>query len=58
MAVEKVVQVDSKGQIVIPKAIRNNLKIEQGDAFWISVVNREISLQKIQKPKSPKTGDK
>ena len=51
MAVEKVVQVDSKGQVVIPKAVRNNLKIEQGDAFWISVVKGEISLQKIQKPK-------
>ena len=51
MAVEKVVQVDSKGQIVIPKAVRNALKIGQGDAFWITALNGEISLQKIQKPK-------
>ena len=50
MTVEKVVQVDSKGQIVIPKAIRNKLNIEKGDAFWISIVDGEISLQKIKKP--------
>jgi len=50
MPLEKVVQVDSKGQIVIPKNIRNALGIEKGDAFWISVSNRDVMLQRIKKP--------
>ena len=31
----KVVQCDKRGQIVIPKDIRNELKIDEGTGFWM-----------------------
>lgn len=44
----KVVQCDKRGQIIIPKDIRNELKIEEGSAFWVYTVTDEgILLKKI-----------
>ncbi len=44
----KIVQCDSRGQIVIPKDIRQDLKIDEGTGFWMySVTNEGILLKKI-----------
>lgn len=44
----KVVQCDKRGQIIIPKDIRQELKIEEGSAFWVYTVTDEgILLKKI-----------
>ena len=47
----KVVQSDKRGQIVIPKAVRKQLDLEEGHAFWIYVSNNNIVLEPIKKPK-------
>jgi len=46
----KIVQCDKRGQIVIPKKIRADLKIEEGAAFWIYKKDNEIILKKIDSP--------
>ena len=44
----KIVQCDKRGQIVIPKDIRRDLKIDEGTGFWMySVTNEGILLKKI-----------
>ena len=44
----KIVQCDSRGQIVIPKDIRQDLRIDEGTGFWMySVTNEGILLKKI-----------
>jgi len=44
----KIVQCDSRGQIVIPKDIRRDLGIEEGAGFWVySVTDEGILLKKI-----------
>lgn len=44
----KIVQCDSRGQIVIPKDLRRDLKIDEGTGFWMySVTNEGILLKKI-----------
>jgi AbrB family looped-hinge helix DNA binding protein len=44
----KIVQCDSRGQIVIPKDIRDELKIDAGTGFWMFSVGEEgILLKKI-----------
>ena len=44
----KIVQIDGRGQIVIPKDIRNDLGIEEGTGFWVySVTDEGILLKKI-----------
>ncbi len=44
----KIVQCDKRGQIVIPKDIRRDLKIDEGTGFWMySVANEGILLKKI-----------
>jgi AbrB family looped-hinge helix DNA binding protein len=44
----KIVQCDSRGQIVIPKDIRHDLHIDEGTGFWMySVTNEGILLKKI-----------
>lgn len=44
----KAVQCDKRGQIVIPKDIRSELKIDEGTAFWMfSVEDEGILLKKI-----------
>jgi AbrB family looped-hinge helix DNA binding protein len=37
-----------KGQIVIPKDIRNKLKLQYGDSFLFKIKGKEIILQKIE----------
>ena len=39
-------RIDSLGRIVIPKELRENLKIHDGDSFEISVGNNKIVLKK------------
>ncbi len=43
----KVVQCDSRGQIVIPKDIRQELDIDEGSAFWMYSITEEGILLKI-----------
>lgn len=44
----KIVQVDARGQIVIPKDIRQELKIDEGTGFYMYTVTDEgILLKKI-----------
>ena len=47
----KVVQADKRGQIVIPKSIREKLNIKEGAAFWIYTKDDEIRLKKVETPK-------
>jgi len=45
----RIVQADKRGQIVIPKDIRQELKIDEGSAFWVySVGDEGILLKKIE----------
>lgn len=47
----KLVQCDSRGQIVIPKDIRRELKIDEGTGFWIYTITDEgILLRKVDVP--------
>ncbi|MFO7710346.1 MAG: AbrB/MazE/SpoVT family DNA-binding domain-containing protein [Candidatus Woesearchaeota archaeon] len=47
----RIVQCDKRGQIVIPKDIRNELKIDEGSGFWMYTVTDEgILLKKIEDP--------
>lgn len=47
----KLVQIDSRGQIVIPKDIRRDLGIDQGTGFWVySITNEGILLKKAEAP--------
>ncbi|OIO65704.1 hypothetical protein AUJ68_02220 [Candidatus Woesearchaeota archaeon CG1_02_57_44] len=44
----RMVQVDGRGQLVIPKDVRDELGIEEGTGFWVYVVTDEgILLKKI-----------
>ncbi|MBI4738124.1 AbrB/MazE/SpoVT family DNA-binding domain-containing protein [Candidatus Woesearchaeota archaeon] len=44
----KIVQCDARGQIVIPKDVRQELGIEAGTGFWMFTVTSEgILLKKI-----------
>jgi len=47
----KIVQCDSRGQIVIPKDIRRELKIEEGTGFYMYTVTDEGLLLKKIEPK-------
>lgn len=45
----RIVQSDKRGQIVIPKDVRQELKIDEGSAFWVySVGDEGILLKKIE----------
>lgn len=45
----KLLQCDKRGQIVIPKDIRSELKIEEGTGFWAYAIDNEgIFLKKIE----------
>ncbi|MFT4303350.1 MAG: AbrB/MazE/SpoVT family DNA-binding domain-containing protein [Candidatus Woesearchaeota archaeon] len=47
MSVPKIVQVDKRGQIVIPKDVRNELGITDKTSFWVySVTDEGILLKK------------
>lgn len=44
----KVVQCDKRGQIVIPKDIRQELGLDEGSAFWMfSITDEGILLKKV-----------
>jgi AbrB family looped-hinge helix DNA binding protein len=43
----KIVQCDARGQIVIPKDIRQELGIDEGSAFWMYSITDEGILLKI-----------
>ncbi len=46
----KVVQSDKRGQIVIPKSIRDSLNLQEDDAFWVHKTDGGIFLEKIKAP--------
>ena len=47
----KLVQCDARGQIVIPKDVRRELKIDEGTGFWMYTVTEEgILLKKVEAP--------
>jgi len=51
----KTLQVDKRGQIVIPKDIRTDLDIEEGTGFWAyTITNEGILLKKIDSPELSK----
>ncbi len=51
----KIVQCDARGQIVIPKDIRSELKIEEGSGFLMYIITEEgILLKKIDTPELEK----
>ena len=43
----KIIQTDSRGQIVIPKEIRTELNIEEGTGFYLYMIEDEGILLKI-----------
>jgi AbrB family looped-hinge helix DNA binding protein len=43
----KIVQCDARGQIVIPKDIRQDLGVEEGSAFWMYSITNEGILLKL-----------
>jgi len=43
----KVVQADNRGQIVIPKDVREELGIDVGAAFWMYTITNEGILLKL-----------
>lgn len=43
----KIVQIDSRGQLVIPKEVRRELNIEPGTGFYLYVIENEGILLKI-----------
>ncbi|MFC1723181.1 AbrB/MazE/SpoVT family DNA-binding domain-containing protein [Nanoarchaeota archaeon] len=47
----KIVQCDSRGQIVIPKDIRQELGIDEGTGMWMfSISDEGILLKLVDKP--------
>lgn len=47
----KVIQCDERGQLVIPKVIRNDLGIDAGTGFWLHCITEEgILLKKVEAP--------
>ncbi|MFC1741203.1 AbrB/MazE/SpoVT family DNA-binding domain-containing protein [Nanoarchaeota archaeon] len=43
----KIVQCDKRGQIVIPKDIRQELGVDEGSAFWMYSITEEGILLKL-----------
>jgi AbrB family looped-hinge helix DNA binding protein len=51
----KIVQCDSRGQIVIPKDMRSELGIDEGTGFWMySITDEGILLKKVEAPELQK----
>jgi AbrB family looped-hinge helix DNA binding protein len=47
----KIIQCDKRGQVVIPKDIRSELRIEEGTGFWVySIEGEGIFLKKVETP--------
>jgi AbrB family looped-hinge helix DNA binding protein len=51
MSVVETASLSSKGQIVIPNAIRNDLKVGTGAKFAVISDGRNILLKPIERPK-------
>lgn len=51
MSAVEITSLSSKGQVVIPNAIRNDLKITTGDKFAVISDGRNILLKPIERPK-------
>ena len=48
----RIVQCDARGQIVIPKDMRQELGIDEGSGFWMYSISEEgILLKLVNKPK-------
>ena len=54
MSAVEITSLSSKGQIVIPSSIRNDLKISAGDKFAIISDGENILLRPVEKPKVDK----
>lgn len=47
----RIVQCDARGQIVIPKDVRQELDIDEGTGFWMfSISDEGILLKLVEKP--------
>lgn len=46
-----ITKISSKGQIVIPRDIRERLNVKEGNLFVITDQNNSICLKKIEPPK-------
>ncbi|MFH0979141.1 MAG: hypothetical protein V1837_07640 [Candidatus Woesearchaeota archaeon] len=47
----KLLQCDKRGQIVIPKDIRSELKITEGTGFWVYSIDQEgLFFKKVDTP--------
>jgi AbrB family looped-hinge helix DNA binding protein len=47
----KLLQCDRRGQIVIPKDVRSELRIEEGTGFWLYAIEGEgLLLKKVDVP--------
>lgn len=46
-----ITKISSKGQIVIPKDIRERLKVKEGNLFVVTNQDDSICLKKIEPPK-------
>jgi AbrB family looped-hinge helix DNA binding protein len=50
-------RISEKGQVVIPSALRNQMKIKKSDQFLVFGEGNTIILKKIEKPAVKKTFD-
>ena len=49
MPEKEIVRVDSKGRITLPKEIRENADIEEGDVFFVDAIHGQIKLTEAVK---------
>ncbi len=46
-----ITRISSKGQVVIPQAIRQKMKLEEGNIFLVLNDNDSIKLKKLEPPR-------
>ena len=51
MSAVEITSLSSKGQVVIPNAIRSDLKVSAGDKFAVISDGKNILLKPIERPK-------
>ena len=56
--IEDVVKVSAKGQIVIPKEIRDKLSVGSGEKLLVITRDKEILLRKLEKLSIEEIGEK
>jgi len=56
--IEDIVKVSPKGQIVIPKEIRNKLGVGSGEKLLVMTRDKEILLRKLEKLTIEEIGEK